>query len=61
MSTDLSNLVSSRAELCENQEKLKLQTTGKDGLFGFSTAKFTTTVARRGGPLPGQGEGGICN
>lgn len=29
MSTNLTNLVSSRAELCENQEKLELQITGK--------------------------------
>lgn len=28
LSTDLTNMVSSRAELCENQKKLKLQTTG---------------------------------
>lgn len=61
MSTDLSHWISSRAELCENQEKLKLQTTGKERLFGLSTAKFTTTVVRRSGRLPGQREGRICN
>lgn len=60
MSTSLTNLVSSRAELCENQEKLQLQATGKERLFGFDAAKFPISVEKRPGRLPGQGaEGGF--
>lgn len=60
LSTNLTNLVSSRAELCENQEKLRLQATGKERLRGFDTAKVPVSVEKRPGHLPGQGaEGGF--
>lgn len=55
VSTKLPNLVSLTAELCEDQEKLKLQATGKERLFGFGIAKFTISAERRRGHLPGQG------
>lgn len=60
MSTNLTDLVSSRAELCENQEKLQLQATGKERPFEFDPAKFPISVEKRPGHLPGQGaEGGF--
>lgn len=55
LSTNLPNLVSLTAELCENQEKLKFQATSKERLFGFGIAKFTIFAERRHGHLPGHG------
>lgn len=57
VSTSLPNLVSFTAELCEDQEKLKLQATGKERLFGFGIAKSTISAEGRRGHLPGQGAG----
>lgn len=54
LSTNLPHWVSSRAELCENQEKLQLQATGKERLLGFDTAKFPVSAEKRPGRLPGQ-------
>lgn len=49
LSTCLTNLHSSRAELRENQEELKLQTTGKERPFGVVLPGLPALWLGRGG------------